>query len=101
MSITVTVNGEGSTSSAGSSGRKREYRGDNVDRNDRPRLRFYRRDEHLTKLWSCFGAAERFVSHSTWKRDGYVRTLLDAGGWLTNAAIRERMADDLTSIQDL
>ena len=37
---------------------------------------------------------ESFVSRLSRKQEAYVRTLLDADEWLTNAAVRERMADD-------
>ena len=37
---------------------------------------------------------ESFVSRLSRKQEAYVRTLLDADDWLTNAAVRERMADE-------
>ncbi|NHN49497.1 hypothetical protein G9464_18160 [Halostella sp. JP-L12] len=37
---------------------------------------------------------ESFVSRLSRKQEAYVRTLLDADGWLTNEAVRERMADE-------
>jgi len=36
---------------------------------------------------------ESFVSRLSRKQDAYVRTLLDADEWLTNAAVRERMVE--------
>ncbi|WP_135536165.1 hypothetical protein [Halostella pelagica] len=35
-----------------------------------------------------------FFDRLSRKQDAYVRTLLDGDGWLTNAAVRERMADE-------
>ena len=36
---------------------------------------------------------ESFISRLSRKQEAYVRTLLDADEWLTNASVRERMAE--------